>query len=493
MELEETYRQIFKLMLNETTVMLYIVNRDRHMVFSTPNMSEISGYSLEELRGMDTFTMVHPDDLEHLKQRHMNLLASQTNNSTEFRIVNKNGDVRYVECKTTPLPDTEDYLQVVSTRDNSERKLMEMELERQKSRYEVLQNSLKNFSQDLTAVMKLADLEERLLKEVKTILPESKPKLLLICTGETEEFAESRPNIDELSIGKIVTTNDQLLIKIGEYQNNVYVLSVSAGDIKEEMESIWLETLSFYTVMVMDNLNVIANLIDELDSALKKTETPQWVLRLLFNLQEQQRLTLSSDLHDTVLQEQIYLYRKMESLINRYDFGSEDKSKLIEIEQGLLDNIHQLRMTCNELRPPLLRELGLERALENLFEHIQVSSTYKIIFTSKMIPSVPLDEEQTIGIYRIVQELLKNADSHSKASLIHFDIHFEDALFKMVYNDNGVGFGQDSLKPSFNKLGLTSITQRAKSLGGNFEFLSEPGNGLKASLEVPITKERSQL
>ena len=72
--------------------------------------------------------------------------------------------MRDCECKTTPLPNTENYLQVVSTRDITKRKLMEMELEYHKNRHEELQTSLKNFSQDLISVMKLAELEERMVK-----------------------------------------------------------------------------------------------------------------------------------------------------------------------------------------------------------------------------------------------------------------------------------------------------------------------------------------
>lgn len=490
----DSYQQVFEMILNQTTDMLLIVDQNRHILFSTPNLNEIFDYSPEELQNMDAFDIVHPDDKDYMLERHKNLLASQQSNSTEYRMIDKYGEVRHFECKTTPLPNTQNYLQVVSVRDITERKLMEIELERRKTRYEVLQMSLKSFSRDLSLVMKLADLEERLLRELEVILPNSQPDLLKIPSGEkTSEWHQIGPPIAQLTVGKMEVVHDRMWMKIGEKKEWIYILSINKEAISEKMESIWLETLVYYTVIFFENLHVIEDLMHQLESAIQSRETPQWVLRLLFNLQEQQRMTLSSDLHDTVLQDQIDLYRRMESLLNSHEIEKESRDKLKGIEQGLLDIIHQLRITCNDLRPPLLRELGLEIALENLFEHIQLTSTFKIIFTSQNNLKLSLSEEQTIGIYRIVQELLKNAEKHSRASLLKFHIYQENDCLKMVYTDNGVGLDVIKLDPSLNSMGLTSMAQRAQSLGGKIDFYSKLGSGLKAALELPITSERSLL
>lgn len=475
-------QQLFETILNHTFDMLLIVDQHRHVLFSTPNFYEITGYTPEELRNMDVFAIVHPDDIEYMHQRHQSLLKSQENSTTEYRMINKNGEVRYFECKTNPLPDTKDYLQVVSARDVTERKLMELELERHKNRHEVLQKSLKNFSHELSSVMKLNDLQDRMLKEIECILPGSNPTIFV-----TDSISERNINLPELLVGKIERISNKIWIKIGERDRKPYIVSVEANAIHEKMESIWLETLLFYAVMVFENLNMIEGLMNQLENELQSKETPQWVLRMMFHLQEQQRMTLSSDLHDTVLQDQIDLYRRMESLLNRYEIDIEAKTQLKDIEQGLLDIIHDIRMTCNNLRPPLLRELGLERALENLFEHIQVTSTYKIIFSTEDISMLQLSEEQTITIYRIVQELLHHADEHGNAKLLTLKLYGENDRLKMVYSDDGVGMDAMEENSADGHLGLTSIRQRAKSLGGEIEFRSSYGSGLSAILELPIS------
>jgi two-component system, NarL family, sensor histidine kinase ComP len=474
-------QQFFETVLNHTSDMLFIVNQNRHIIYATPNFFEMTGYSLEELRGVDAFIIVHPEDKEYMMKRHHHLLESKQSNTTEYRMIKKNGEVRYFECNTAPLPDTKEYLQVVTTRDITERKQMELELQYHKNRHEVLQKSLKDFSQDLSNVMKIADLEERILLELVEILPDSNPTILKV-----------NPRVEsDLQIGKMVANTDKVLIKIGEREDRPYILSINKRALRENMESIWLETLAQYSIMVFANLLMIENLIHQLETASQSEESPRWLLRMMFNLQEQQRLTLSSDLHDTVLQDQIDLYRRLESLVNQYKIDNEAKIKLIEIEQGLLDIIYEIRATCNNLRPPLLRELGLKVALDNLFEHTQVTSTYKIFFTTGDLSKVILTEEQTIGIYRLVQELLHYAEEVSKANILEIDLYDENHRLKVVYRDDGAVTNgtEDGTQTSNDR--LTSVNQRAQSLGGKMKMDPQAGNGLTVHLEFPINLERS--
>lgn len=469
--------QFFQTILNHTSDVLMICDRNRHVVYITPNVYEISGYGPEEWKNRDTFFFLHPEDKEYMLQRHQKLLASKQSNSTEYRTIKKNGEVIYCECKTTPLPNTENYLQVVSTRDITDRKRMEMELEYHKNRHEILQNSLRNFSNDLTSVMKLADLEDRMLKEVEVILPGSNPMILTAFPNEATDLPD----------GKMVTISNKIFIKISDRRQHPCILSLQGSAVRETMETTWLETLAHYAMMLFENLNIIENLMHQVETTAHKKETPQWMLRMMFNIQEQQRLTLSSDLHDTVLQDQIDLYRKLESLLQRNEIEKEAKSKLIKIEQGLLDIIHEIRMTCNNLRPPLLRELGLKMSLENLFDHLQLTSTYKITFNSEGLTALSLSEEETIGIYRMVQELLHYTEEASQANEVTFDFKYKNGCLTMVYQDYGVGIVEmkDSNSPSAR---LTSVSQRAQSLGGEVELTLMPSGGLQAMLILPIDR-----
>jgi two-component system, NarL family, sensor histidine kinase ComP len=468
----------FEAMLNHTFDMILIVDKNRHVLYSTSNFNDITGYSPEQLRQMDAFAIIHPDDLEYMLHNHNHLLSTKQTITPEYRMIDKYGKIRYFECNTTALPDTKEYLQVVSIRDVTERKMMELELERHKNRYETLQNSLKNFSQELSSIMKVSDLEERLLKELVMILPECNPRII---KGHPKK--EINPYFPELEVGKPKVFFDKMFVKIGDRNQNPYILALLANEIQEKMDFIWLETLAHYTVMVFENLKMIEELVNRLEVVVQSEGTPEWMLRMMFQLQEHQRMTLSSDLHDTVLQDQIELYRRLESLLHRYDFDKEAKADLKEIENGLLDSIHEIRVTCNQLRPPMFRDLGLVRSLENLFEHTQITSTFKIIFSSKEMNELPLSEEQTITLYRIIQELLQFAED-ARTDLIEIHLYGENHKLKMEYRDNRAE--ETDKDRTLSHPSITSIHQRAKSLGGKVESRIPAGGGLTIDLELPI-------
>lgn len=475
---------------------ILIVYRNQIVQYATPSIETVLGYGPEEFIGMNAFDPLHPEDKAYLMEAHKQVINTEHPVTNEYRVYHKNGELRYFESRFMPVPDHPDHYGVVTIRDVTERKRIENELQRRKNRYEQLQNSLKLFSQDLSSVMKISELEARLRKEIIDVLSDSETQILIFDRKnqkfESGHFPELRADMPQLTGGKLEYVSDQVLIKIGDRKDRAYILTLNSRSVTESMDSIWLETLVYYAVMVFESLNVIENLLNQLESALQSNETPQWILRLLFNLQEKQRLNLSSDLHDTVLQDQIDLYRRLEALLNHNEIGREMRDQLKAIEQGLLDTIHQIRMTCNELRPPLLREMGLEMALSNLFEYTQLSSTFKISFQSENTAGLSLNEEQTIGTYRIVQELLNNAAKHSKASILHFYLCKQDDTLKLEYSDDGVGFEPEKLSPTFNNMGLSSMRQRAQSLNGSIEFHSQQGSGLRVIMGIPITGMKAE-
>ncbi|MEM5672165.1 histidine kinase [Bacillus cereus] len=76
---------------------------------------------------------------------------------------------------------------------------------------------------------------------------------------------------------------------------------------------------------------------------------------------------MSRDIHDGVLQDQLRLYRKMEG--HKELFVDEKVVEVLDkIKEELMDQIYIVRETCNNLRPPFLKELGLQQSLQRLFK-----------------------------------------------------------------------------------------------------------------------------
>src|SRR5690606_10057071 len=138
---------------------------------------------------------------------------------------------------------------------------------------------------------------------------------------------------------------------------------------------------------------------------------------------EKERRRLASDLHDSALQDQIVWYRKLENLLqNGRNLPQQTRKELMKIKNGMLDVIKQIRNTCNELRPNLLSEAGLTRSLQELFTQFQERAKFRLYYDIEPIAEEFGDYNKSLTIYRILQELLNNADKHSEASKVSIHI-----------------------------------------------------------------------
>lgn len=255
-------------------------------------------------------------------------------------------------------------------------------------------------------------------------------------------------------------------------------------------EKEWLKTISYYMNVSYQNLQMIEDLIDELENIRVKENAPSWVLKMLFNIEEKERKRLSIDLHDSTLQEQLLLYRKLSGILEKYNIEPMAKEEIAVVNEGLLDVIHEIRETCNELMPPFLKETGIVGALENLFKKVQLRTNLVIDFVVDRNFSFCISDEITLTLYRIAQELINNAEKHSNASRVRFFLTYEMDHIILKYNDNGEGMEEEKVPTFEGRLGIYGIRERVRSVDGNIEFgNSEDRRGLEIVIEIPLEKK----
>ncbi|HHW36169.1 MAG TPA: histidine kinase [Bacillales bacterium] len=255
-------------------------------------------------------------------------------------------------------------------------------------------------------------------------------------------------------------------------------------------EKEWLKTLSYYMNVSYQNLQMIEDLVKELENIRTKENAPSWVLKMLFNIEEKERKRLSIDLHDSALQEQLLLYRKLSGILEKYNFESIAKQELTFINEGLLDVIHEIRETCNELMPPFLKETGIVGSLENLFKKVQLRTNLVIDFVANRNFIHSISDEITLALYRVVQELTNNAEKHSNASRVSIYLTSEYDHIILKYKDDGEGMAGENASAFNGHLGIYGIRERVRSVNGNIEFRnSKDGSGLQIVIEIPLEKE----
>jgi PAS domain S-box-containing protein len=436
---------------------------------------EISGIELNNLPDRCFLGLISDEDHSQVYQTLLEVMKLREPRAIECRLASRDGRERIVSITFVPIFLSGELNGIHGImKDITQRKQEERELIRSEERSNFLQQRLNRFANDLAGVMKVSELESRLLDEMNTVLQASEIRI--------EEMPDDK--------GTQPAAPHEIRVRIGENSHPVYLrIRVDRELLKIEKE--WLDTSVHYVTILYDNLQRIEDLMRRLEENLTGNETPKWMLRLLFKLSEKERASLSADLHDSVLQDLIIWYRKLESLRSSKEWEEDTQRDLRQIEEGLLDAIHQIRITCNELRPPFLLKMGLVESLKSLFSYTRMFANYEIEFLAEPFEA-RLNEEQIIGIYRIVQEMLNNANKHSKAAKVSISLEDHPDHIRFVYSDDGVGVDLRAFGASFQHMGLSGIEKRVFSLGGEVEFQSAPNQGFHVHAVIPKSMQKGE-
>jgi two-component system sensor histidine kinase UhpB len=205
--------------------------------------------------------------------------------------------------------------------------------------------------------------------------------------------------------------------------------------------------------------------------------------QLLLAAQEQERLRLANELHDSVGQN-LSLIKSRALLVLQRDEVSVDTALHIQALSDLTaEVIADVRRVAQNLRPLHIEQLGLTDALETLIARVAESSDLHFDKRLENVDDAIMGAAAT-HVFRIVQEALNNILKHARARscriLLERDVH----CARLIVNDDGVGFTSDANTP--HGLGLASISERARILRARLEVNSRPGIGTEIKIEIPF-------
>lgn len=148
----------------------------------------------------------------------------------------------------------------------------------------------------------------------------------------------------------------------------------------------------------------------------------------------------------------------------------------------LTETLQSVRQISLNLKPPVLEALGLAAAIRSLIQKINTSGQIEITCDGPdelMIPA-----EESLGCYRIIQELLQNGLKHAQATEINLDIQQIGRSVQIDYQDNGIGFDFAKMAASDQGLGLRNIESRLNLLNGTISSESRPGGGTHLRIDT---------
>jgi two-component system sensor histidine kinase UhpB len=165
--------------------------------------------------------------------------------------------------------------------------------------------------------------------------------------------------------------------------------------------------------------------------------------------------------------------------------GTEVRVQVETLEQLALQLDEDVGFRVWELRPTVLKELGLRAALTSYVrkwsEHFGIPAR---LHTSRSTDD-PLTSELETMVYRLAQEALNNVAKHARAD--HVDVVLERGSenLSLIVEDNGVGFDPSNLETVGGGLGLIGMRERAALVGAHLQIESTPGRGTTVIVRAP--------
>jgi two-component system, NarL family, sensor kinase len=209
---------------------------------------------------------------------------------------------------------------------------------------------------------------------------------------------------------------------------------------------------------------------------------------------ELERARLSRDLHTGVGQLLVAIRLQLEVIATQLTNAPNGVQQALNRIATLANDAgEQVRSLSRRLHPPEWQRLGLETAVQQLWESSGVPQRFEATLHIEPLPRDP-EQETKVLVYRAAQEALTNLVRHARATRVEMTLSGRGDHVVLRIQDNGVGFDVPKLLSApanvAQGIGLRSIREQALSLGGTLEIVSG-GGGTKLELSAPLQLPQS--
>jgi signal transduction histidine kinase len=207
--------------------------------------------------------------------------------------------------------------------------------------------------------------------------------------------------------------------------------------------------------------------------------------RRLILAQEEERRRIARELHDHLNQQLALLAIDLQQLAMSTSTSAALTARLDELWQRTNEISSEVHGLSHRLHPSKLEALGLVATIRG---HCRDISRQGVVahFTEDRAPAgIPSDV--SLCLFRILEEALSNVVRHSDAREAFVTLEEVDGDVVLRIADDGRGF--DTVAPDQAGLGLVSMRERLRSVGGTLSIVSAPGKG--ALIEARVPRDRA--
>ncbi len=466
---EEALQQsesMFRMLAETMQAGIFICRKDGTFCYFNPPLERYSGYSADELRSMKVWDMVHPESRELVMGRAMaRLSGASVPERYQFMMRTKTNEVRWLDL-AAQLIDYEGEPAIMGTGfDITDGKRSEQQAKEHAAR---LQTLIANSPYGIMMggkdhrILFCNSAFERIFKYDKAEVVGSDPDLLIGALDNTEAVDISRRVLS----GEVVHATGVRRRKDG-----------SSVDVE------------FHAVPLMESDAFVGcfGIYQDISERIASEKKLRALRGRLTRVQDEERAHFARELHDDIGQRLVLLTIQLTQLQNEARTLAPSLGKDLDGSRRLAEELcADAQRISHRLHPTQPSLLGLTKALSNLCEAFARQTDARIDFVhDDEMPRLPAEVETCL--YRVGQEAIQNATKHSLCRRIDVELSAKSGAVRLCVSDAGQGFDPAAIEHNAG-LGLVSMAERARSVGGQLSVDSAINRGTRIEVLVPLPR-----
>lgn len=421
---------------------------------------------------------LHPEDRERVKHHLQSFLSQSHTNQwqCEYRFLKNDGTFAYVSDKGFKIHDNDGMpiRFVGAMQDITEQKLFAEKLRLSNERYKLVANATREAIWDLDF-------------ETQGITWSEGYRLLFGHGFEDEEtgndFWEANIHPDDKA-HVVESFNKFLTERSTHFWECEYRFQKKDGSFSFVSDKCYLiydnEGKPIRVVGAMQDITRQKNLEKEIIE--KEKIRQNLIAQAVVFAQEKERAEIGKELHDNIGQLLTTTKLYLEMMKN----NQENPAVLIDRSMNHINSIiKEVRSLSRSLVPHSLKDLGLIASINDLVDSFRLLGTFDIEFSSSDEIEQITDNTLQLTIYRIIQEKLNNVVRHAEAKNVLIRLTVLNNKIVLSVEDDGKGFDLRTIRKG---QGIMNIKSRAELHAGTAEIATNPGEGCKLSVLIPINK-----
>ena len=466
--------QRFRLVADTAPVLIWMSGKNKLCTYFNKPWLEFTGRSIVQECGNGWAEGVHPEDLKECLQTYEQSFDRQEKFSMEYRLRRHDGQYRWVLDLGIPRfnPDHSFAGYIGIAVDVTERRMAEealqqfnLTLEKQTTELQAREELLKIFVKNVPAGVAMLDRDMRYLQVSDRWCSDYLP-------GRTEILGRS---------------HYEIFPDMPERWKEIHRRALQ-GETQRADEDRWDGQdgthWARWEVRPWMNLDGTSGGIlifaENITRRKQMEEALSGMTRKLIEAQEQERARIARELHDDIGQQLAMLAIELGQL---RDNPAETQSRAKELLNRVVEISDDIQVLSHELHSSKLEYLGAIRGIRSWCKEFGERQKMEIDFKDDVSRLVPL--EIGLCLFRILQEALHNAIKHSGVKRIEVEIAEHGNEVHLEIKDSGRGFDLEAVKRG-SGLGLTSMRERARLVGGTLTLESKPMQGTSIHVRVPL-------